>query len=139
MKNKFVNLMLCILCALSCTSFLGGQESPINQNKIVVAVKTAVNEDNISNTDLGKLYSLYKGSYYYAQDFKFGTDVDFGPVFDKQRAIADKLKIQKYSKLAGKVNELMAKYKELPFDDDSKNQFAEEMNYISLGIKAGID
>lgn len=134
--NKFLAFVLSIALTISS---IGGQDSPVNENEIVVAVKTAVNEDKTSNADLGKLYSLYKGTYYYAQDFEFGDDIDFGQVFDKQRAIKDKLKIPKGEKFGAYINKLMLKYETSTFDDNSKNKFAEEMNYISIGIKLGID
>lgn len=128
------------MCALSSTLFLDGQDSPIESNEIVVAVKNAVNEDNISNKDLGALYAVYKGSYYFAADFEFGDDADFGQVFDKQRAI--KAKIAKgisCPKFGKYIDSLTSKYTTVPFDDTNKNKFAEEMNYISVGIKLGID
>ena len=90
-SNILTNLLLVVMCALSSTLFLDGQDSPIESNEIVVAVKNAVNEDNISNKDLGVLYSIYKGSYYYASDFEFDGAADFGQVFDKQREIRGKI------------------------------------------------
>ena len=139
-SNIFTQLLLVVLCALSGTLFLDGQDSPIESNEVVVAVKNAVNEDKISNKDLGALYSIYKGSYYYASDFDFDGDVDFGQVFDKQRAIKDKVaKGVSCPKFGAYVNSVMEKYKTVAFDDKNKNKFAEEMNYISIGIKLGID
>lgn len=128
------------MCTLSCISFLDGQDSPIESNEIVVAVKNAVNEDKISNKDLGALYAIYKGSYYFAADFDFEGDVDFGQVFDKQRAIRAKLaKGISCPKFGAYIDSLTSKYTSVSFDDTNKNKFAEEMNYISIGIKLGID
>lgn len=139
-SNILTNLLLIIMCALSSTLFLDGQDSPIESNEIVVAVKNAVNEDKVSNKDLGALYAIYKGSYYFASDFDFEGDVDFGQVFDKQRTIRAKLaKNISCPKFGECIDSLTSKYKTVPFDDTNKNKFAEEMNYISVGIKLGID
>ena len=114
-------------------------QPPLNENPITISVRDAANSDVVSNKDLGKWYSIYKGMYLYGTKFQFEGCNDFGDVEAKLIKCRDKILPEKTKTFGVTVNTVTAKYKDLDFTDDNKNKFLEDLNLIAEGIKAGVD
>ena len=120
-------------------SFLFVAAGPLTENPTVVAIKDAANADLVSNQDLGKWYSIYKGMYFYGTKFQFEGCNDFGDVEQKLVKCRDKILPEKTKTFGVTINTVTAKYKDLEFNDDNKNKLLEDLNLIAEGIKAGVD
>lgn len=131
--------MICIaLLSVSLTpSLFSFYQPPVDP--ITSVITASANADGVSNTDLAIWYSIYHGTELYGTKFDFENAKGFGVLFDKQRKIRDKLLPDKTTTLGVEINKILKKYEEIPFDDNSKNQFIEECASIGRGIKAAID
>lgn len=138
MLRRNFSIFIAILLLTITASFA---QNPLLKNEVVVQVKDAANADKITDSDLAIWYSVYNGTYLYCTKFDFGNSKDFGDVFDRQRKIRDKLLPSKTNTFGKTVNAVFEKYEaeDLKFDDNSKNQFIEDLNKVSLGIKEAID
>lgn len=131
------NFLICIAAlTLSVSSFA---QNPINLNPIVVVIKDAANADQVSNQDLGKWYSIYKGMYFYGTKFQFEGCNDFGDVEQKLIKCRDKILPEKTKTFGVEINKVTSKYKDLDFNDTNKDKFLEDLNLISEGVKAAVD
>lgn len=142
--GKFVNKLLIILVIIVIFIFsIGGLssfgQSPINEDPLVVSIKEAANKDVVTNQDLGKIYGIYRGTYYYGQTFNFDGAKDFGGIFDKQRKIKELHGSFRAPTLGPLIDATFKKYEDINLDDNSKNSFLEDVNKVALGLKAGIE
>lgn len=127
-----------MLCLTISTSLLFAQ-NPITLNETVVAVKDAANADMVSNENLGKWYSIYKGMYLYGTKFNFEGCNNFGDVEAKLLKCRDKILPDKTKTLGVTLNKVTVKYKDLDFTEDNKNKFLEDLNFIAEGLKGAVD
>jgi hypothetical protein len=114
-------------------------QSPVDTNPVVIEVRDAANADEVSNQDLGKWYSMYKGMYLYGTKFNFEGCNTFGDVESKLIKCRDKILPEKTKTFGAKLNSITKKYATLELTDDNKNKFLEDLNLICEGIKAGVD
>lgn len=114
-------------------------QSPVDTNTIVIEVRDAANADGVSNQDLGKWYSIYKGLYIYGSKFDFEGCTTFGDVESKLVKCRDKILPEKTKTFGVKINSITKKYAALDLNDDNKNKLLEDLNLICEGIKAGVD
>ena len=136
LNNMFLKVGICACICLG--GLASGQAPPIVDN-VAVVITGSANADEINNEDLAIWYSIYKGSELYGTKFNFDSKADFGVLFDKQRKVRDTLLPSKTKTLGVEINKVFLKYEELPFDDNSKNQFIEDCSSVARGLKAAID
>lgn len=100
-------------------------------------VTNSVKEDSMSEQDMRKWYSIYKGAYIYVKEYDAVGCKDFGDVFDKMRVVRDKNLPTK-----GNVNFVKAtsltEFETMDFTEDNKNKLSSELNNISEGLKEAI-
>jgi hypothetical protein len=100
-------------------------------------VTDSVKEDGMSEQDMRKWYSIYKGAYIYVKEYDAVGCKDFGDVFDKLRVVRDKNLPTK-----GNVNFVKAtslkEFEAMDFTEDNKNKLSSELNNISEGLKEAI-
>ena len=130
------SFLICI--ALLTTAVSNGFQPPV-VDVVAVSVTEAANADGIDNKNLSEWYSIYHGSELYGTKFNFDNVNDFGIIFAKQRKIRDILLPDKTKTLGITINKIFKKYEDLPFDDNSKNQFIEDCASVSKGLKAAIN
>lgn len=133
---KTIRIFLASFILLTVTTFA---QNPIDTNPIVVEVRDAANADNVSNQDLGKRYSMYRGMYLYGIHFNFEGCNTFGDVEAKLVKCRDKILPEKTNTLGAKINSIMKKYAELELNEDNKNKYLEDLNLVCEGLKAGVD
>jgi hypothetical protein len=133
---KTIRIFLASFILLTVTTFA---QNPIDTNPIVVEVRDAANTDEISNENLGKWYSMYRGMYIYGTKFNFDGCTTFGDVEAKLVKCRDKILPDKTKTFGAKLNSITKKYATLDLTDDNKNKFLEDLNLICEGIKAGVD
>jgi hypothetical protein len=133
---KTIRIFLASFILLTVTTFA---QNPIDTNPIVIEVRDAANADNVSNQDLGKRYSMYRGMYLYGTHFDFEGCNTFGDVEAKLVKCRDKILPEKTSTLGAKINSIMKKYAELELNEDNKNKYLEDLNFVCEGLKAGVD
>lgn len=131
-----VRIFLASFVLLTATVFA---QSPIDTNPIVVEVRDAANADEVSNQDLGKRYSMYRGMYLYGTQFNFEGCNTFGDIEAKLIKCRDKILPDKTKTLGAKINSIMKKYATLELTDDNKNKYLEDLNLVCEGLKAGVD
>jgi hypothetical protein len=101
------------------------------------AVAKAVKDDNISEQDCRKWYTVYKGAYIYVKELDAVGSKDFGDVFDKIVLVRDKTLPAKGNANFVKATDLSA-YAEADFTADKRTDLAEDLYKICEGLKAGM-
>lgn len=136
-RARFLTCIAILTIATPFSLYADKENTPVDA--LAVAVTEAANADKISNEDLAIRYGIYRGTYIYGTKFNFDDTNDFGVIFDKQRKVRDKLVPDKTEKTKNLINSTFDKYKELPFDDNSKNKLLEECDSIAKGLRNAID
>lgn len=98
----------------------------------------ALQSDKVSVQDCRKWYSVYYGTYLYVKEFDCEGSKDFGDVADKMRQIRDKIAPSKGNTEFSKVVDF-SKYADLPFSDENKTDFAEDLYQVCEGLKKQIE
>lgn len=123
---------------LSCTIFvvsISAQAPEPVKNSVCVALVA----DNASPETCRKWYVVYKGLYLYLKELDGQNTNDFEQVFTKLRSVRDKIQPAK-----GSVNfttasqALLDKYKETAYKPETRTDLAEDILYISEGIKEAL-
>jgi hypothetical protein len=105
----------------------------VDVNTVADAVKT----DKISELDLRKWYSIYKGAAIYLKEYDAVGSNDFGDVFDKLRVVRDKALPAKGNVEFVKATDL-TKFEEMDFTLQNKSELASEFEKIGEGLKKAI-
>lgn len=132
-------LALFISCLIS-ISIIGvvriGAQSPEPAKNVVCAALVA---DNVSPETCRKWYAVYKGMYIYLKDLDGQNTNDFEQVFVKMRSVRDKIQPAKGSvNFTTETQKLLDKYKETAYKPETRTDLAEDILYISEGIKEAL-
>jgi hypothetical protein len=120
------------------THFSYTQEN-IEINPITADVKNLAVENNISDLDLEVYYRIYRGVYYWGNDFDYVNCDNFAEVFDRMRLIRDQLEPVGNEDFSKGVNKYTLKFEEEEFTSDNKNKYTDLMYYISQGLKEALN
>lgn len=136
--KKFKLFILCLVLTMGIN--VTAQNSPIKENEIVKNVVVAVKQDNISDEDLRKWYSVYRGASLYITEFDANDANNFNVVFTKLRMIRDKIAPTKgNTNLVVCIDSILNKYKTMQFSENDLSKLAEEFNYIAVGMEQALN
>lgn len=116
-------------------------QSRIDENPIVSKIKDVANAENISNLELEKAYSVYRGAYLWGKRMDFAGADSFGETTDRMRVVVSKLEYVKNSKLSDAAFEVLEKYNDdtVKFDDTNRPKYIDDLNYIAEGLKEAME
>jgi hypothetical protein len=123
---------------LSCTIFvvsISAQAPEPVKNTVCVALVA----DHASPETCRKWYAVYKGMYLYLKELDGQNTNDFQQVFDKLRLVRDKIQPAKGSvNFTTATQVFLDKYKETAYKPETRTDMAEDILYISEGIKEAL-
>jgi hypothetical protein len=91
-------------------------------------------------TDMRRWYSVYKGTCLWGREFDFMGVRDNGPIFDRLRAVRDKIQPSKGSDNSAKAIQVyLDKYKDIDWDTNKKNELIDDLFYISEGFRLALN
>jgi hypothetical protein len=127
-------LALLLSCTIFVVSISAQAPEPVKNS-----VCTALVADNVSPETCRKWYVVYKGMYLYLKELDGQNTNDFQQVFDKLRSVRDKIQPAKGSvNFTTETQKLLDKYKETAYKPETRTDLAEDILYISEGIKEAL-
>ena len=123
---------------LSCTIFVVGISAQA-PDPVKNTVYTAIVADKVSPETCRKWYVVYKGMYLYLKELDGQNTTDFQQVFDKLRLVRDRIQPAKGSvNFSSETQKFLDKYKETAYKPETRTDLAEDILYISEGIKEAL-
>lgn len=127
-------LALLLSCTIFVVSISAQAPEPVKNS-----VCTALVADNVSPETCRKWYVVYKGMYLYLKELDGQNTNDFEQVFVKIRLVRDKIQPAKGSvNFTTETQKLLDKYKETAYKPETRTDLAEDILYISEGIKEAL-
>lgn len=131
-KAFLVLLLSCMMLMVS----LNAQSPKPSDNAVCIALQA----DHVSPETCRKWYTVYKGMYLYLHELDGEGTTDFEQVFNKLRLVRDKIQPAKGSvNFTTETQKILDKYAETAYKPETRTDFAEEILYITDGIKQALE
>jgi len=110
------------------------------QDEAENTIKTAIVQDDMTVVDMREWYSVYKGCCLWGREFDFMGVRDNGPIFERLRAVRDKIQPSKGAVNSSKaIQVFLDKYKDIDWDTNKKNELIDDLFYISEGFRLALN
>ena len=110
------------------------------QSEVENSVKVAIIQDDMTVVDMREWYAVYKGGCLWGREFDFMGVRDNGPIFERLRAVRDKIQPSKGNgKSSAAIQTILDKYKDIDWDTNKKNELIDDLFYISEGFRLSLN